>query len=179
MAANRTRRRRRNSEGKDIAAGAAPQVTARAGGHALLTADQCQNIHQTALTILAEIGLAEAPDDIIELLAPHGCTVNENQRLCIPAGLVENIMDALPRQFKLHGRSGAPDLMLGSGHAYLGSGGASPQILSHDAGGRAVFVLRHWPICMMRQGLSISCHILIFLPARLLQVTCPMPLALM
>ena len=118
MAANRTRRRRRNGEEKDIAV--TPQVTARAGGHALLTADQCQNIHQTALTILAEIGLAEAPDDIIELLAPHGCTVNDNQRLCIPAGLVENIMDALPRQFKLHGRSGAPDLMLGSGHAYLG-----------------------------------------------------------
>ena len=97
------------------------------------------DIHQTALTILAEIGLAEAPDDIIELLTPHGCTVDVNQRLCIPAELVENIMAKLPKQFIIHGRSGAPDLMLGHGNAYLGSGGASPQILSHDAEGRAVY----------------------------------------
>ena len=139
MAANRTRRRRRNGEGADTAAAVAPQVTARAGGHAPLTPEQCRQIHLTALTILAEIGLAEAPQDIVALLAPHGCTLDDNQRLCIPAGLVETVMATLPGQFKIHGRSGAADLSLGDGNAYLGSGGASPQILSHDAEGRAVY----------------------------------------
>ena len=71
MACKRTRRRRRNGEKgyRCYTSGDGP-CWRSCPAHS----DQCRDIHLTALTILAEIGLAEAPDDIIELLTPwlHG-----------------------------------------------------------------------------------------------------------
>lgn len=134
MERNRTRRRHRDT---GSAASPAQRLVAKAGQYTPLSPDQVNMIDHAARTILGEIGFADAPKEVIDLLSNHGASLNEHGRLHIPEHLVDAATADLPRQFTLHGRKADQALSLGCGHVYLGSGGASPQILSHDADGNA------------------------------------------
>lgn len=138
MAEKRNRRRRR-SETASSGRAETRSIISQAGGLSPISDDQCRVIHETALTILDEIGLAEAPEEVIALLKPHGASLDPEGRLMIPPVLIEKAMAELPKQFTLFSRGDHKDLLLGRGHAYLGSGGASPQRLSHDESGKACF----------------------------------------
>lgn len=136
---NQRSRRRRRPQAETDASAASPVLSAQAGGFAPLGENDCRMIHNTALTILDEVGLAEAPPAVIEKLTPHGARLDENDRLMFPPQLIETVIADLPKAFTLHSRCGKKDLSLGQGHAYLGSGGASPQRLVHDDDGKASF----------------------------------------
>ena len=131
MTENKTRRRRRQDADSLITD---QPLLARAGMYSPLNNDQIKLIHETALTILEDIGLADAPNEVIDLLSAYGGKQNAKGRLLIPAEIINKAMKQLPKAFSLHGRKLNEDkaLNLGQGYAYLGSGGASPQILSFN-----------------------------------------------
>ncbi|MBT6256596.1 MAG: trimethylamine methyltransferase [Alphaproteobacteria bacterium] len=125
---------RRRTKQNDQPSVSHKHIPARASGLAPLTDQQCQMIHQQAVIILADIGLSDAPVEVVDLLIPHGASMGDDGRLRIPPSIIEQVMADLPQQFTLHGRHPDADIHLGGDHVYTGSGGASPQILEYDDG---------------------------------------------
>ena len=111
---------------------AGPELAAVGGRLRLLDQGELETLHQAALTILAETGLAEAPDEVAALVTNAGGSLSAEGRLLFPPDLVERCLAALPSQVTLHARGGARDLVLGGTEAHLGTGGASPKILDLD-----------------------------------------------
>jgi trimethylamine--corrinoid protein Co-methyltransferase len=132
----RSGRRRRNNQ-NNLATISHKHIPAHGNGLSILHNKHCQMIHHQALTILEEIGLSDAPVQVIDLLTPHGAKMDDNGRLHIPPSIIQQMMADLPRQFTLHGRADDADIYLGGNNVYTGSGGASPQILEYDDQGLA------------------------------------------
>ena len=127
-----TRQRRRRRAQPDAAPAA---VLAPVGGRlALLDEDELDLIHDTALAILADTGLADPTDEATNLVLGAGGSLSPDGRLLFPPALVERVIDSLPGRITLCGRRPGTDLVLGGTAVHLGSGGASPQILDLDKG---------------------------------------------
>ena len=132
-ASPKRRRGRRSQAGRETRPQAAgPQLTPVGGQLRLLGEGEIETLHQAALTILAETGLAEAPDEVAALVTGAGGSLSADGRLLFPSDLVERCLAALPSQVTLHGREGGRDLVLGGTEVHLGTGGASPEILDLD-----------------------------------------------
>ena len=119
-------RRGRRGQAKPVAK---PDLAVRGGGLDLLDENAISRLHNAALQILSETGLAEAPDSVIELAVEAGATLSEEGRLCLPPALVEEVLASLPNTLKLYGRRSGLDLQLGAGQVHVGTGGASPEVL--------------------------------------------------
>ena len=66
----------------------------------LLTTDEkLRLIHETALRVLAEIGIRTDHTDMRDLLAVMGCRV-ESERVFIPPELVAATLEAIPPSFR-------------------------------------------------------------------------------
>jgi len=104
------------------------------GQLALLSDDELVQIHAAALTLLAETGLAEAPDEAVALVTDAGGSLSAEGRLLFPSKLVEDVISRLPREITLSGRQPGTELTLGGQQVHLGTGGASPQVLDLDTG---------------------------------------------
>ena len=126
-------RQRRGRRGQAVRpSGAGPELAAVGGRLRLLSEDECETLHQAALAILAETGLAEAPDEVVALVTAAGGSLSAQGRLLFPPALVNECLAALPSRITLHGREGGRDLVLGGTEVHLGTGGASPEILDLD-----------------------------------------------
>ena len=127
-----TRQRRRRRAQPEAAPAA---VLAPVGGRlALLDEDELDLIHDAALAILADTGLAEPTNEAADLVLGAGGSLSPDGRLLFPPALVERVIDCLPGRITLCGRRPGTDLVLGGTAVHLGSGGASPQILDLDTG---------------------------------------------
>lgn len=87
-----------------------------------------EKIHNSALQILANTGIAIGDEKTRTLLADGGATLCENEIVKIPASLVESSLKTLPSQVYLHGR-GNQGFHLGDGKVRFTSFGESPQII--------------------------------------------------
>lgn len=128
----RQRRGRRSQSGRGVRPDAGPELAAVGGRLQLLSAGECDTLHQAALTILAGTGLSEAPDEVVALVTDAGGSLSGDGRLLFPPELVNSCLAALPSKITLHGRNGGRDLVLGGTEVHLGTGGASPEILDLD-----------------------------------------------
>ena len=114
---------------------AAGTVLAPVGGRlALLSEGEIDRIHDAALAILADTGLADPTDEATALVPGAGGSLSAEGRLLFPSALVARVIDSLPAEITLCGRRPGTDLVLGGTSVHLGSGGASPQILDLDTG---------------------------------------------
>ena len=126
----RTRRRHRRADRQG--GEQAVHLSATGGQLSLVQPDAQHAIHQAALTLLAETGLADAPAKAIDLVTAAGGWLSASGRLCFPADLVEQTLTAARRKLTLHGRRDGVALHLGGNNAYVGTGGASPVFLDID-----------------------------------------------
>lgn len=99
-----------------------------------LSADQADTIRHAAIDILARIGMAEAPPQVVTLVCDAGGCVTESGRLLFPVELVERCLAALPREVTLFGQSDAHDLVLSDSRVHVGTGGAAPSIVDIETG---------------------------------------------
>src|SRR5215470_19745295 len=82
-------------------------------------------IHRAALTVLEEIGLADAIPSCIEVLTKKGCRVSEHGRLLFPRGLIEDTIAMAARKFVLHGQDPKHDMEPWGKRVYFGTAGAA------------------------------------------------------
>ena len=125
------------------------------GRYRPLTPADIEQIHRTALRLLAEVGLADAPPSGVEILTGAGCTLSDHGRLLFPASLVEDTLVKAARHFVLHGQDPRHDMEPWGKRTYFGTAGAAVNVVDPRTGyrestirdlfdiGRIVDVLEH------------------------------------
>jgi trimethylamine--corrinoid protein Co-methyltransferase len=106
------------------------------GRYRPLTDADVLEIHRTALRLLAEVGLADAPPSGVEILTRAGCTQSEHGRLLFPKALVEDTLAKAARHFVLHGQDPRHDMEPWGKKVYFGTAGAAVNIVDPELGYR-------------------------------------------
>jgi trimethylamine--corrinoid protein Co-methyltransferase len=127
------RRRRGNSEKQPRVARPAPRGLI-GGRYQPLNSADLPKIDAAARSILSEVGMAEAPDIVIETVTKGGGHLDADRRLHLSPELIENALNGMQRYFALCGQNPVHDLQLDVKRVYAGSGGAAPLILDLDSG---------------------------------------------
>lgn len=91
-------------------------------------------IYQTALNLLADLGMGQAPPRLIDAATARGAEINALGRLAFPRMLVEDILASAAKGFVLCGRDPRYDIEVGGERVYFGTGGAAVQTLDLDSG---------------------------------------------
>jgi trimethylamine--corrinoid protein Co-methyltransferase len=91
-----------------------------------------QQIHQTALRLLEEVGLADAPESGVEILMRAGCTMSDRGRLLFPRALVEDTLAKAGRNFPLYAQDPKFDLEPWGKKVYFGTAGAAVNMVDAD-----------------------------------------------
>ena len=91
-------------------------------------------MNDTAMRVLAELGVRTDHPDMRERLAGLGCTV-VGETVRIPPHVVEGALATTPHSFAAHGRDPAQCLVVGEpGHTYCTNTGIVPNIVDFDTG---------------------------------------------
>jgi trimethylamine--corrinoid protein Co-methyltransferase len=109
-----------------------------AGGQYKPLSDQdIATIHDTALTILEEVGFTyeSGLDNVLDLLESAGAAVDKKaSRVRFPRALIEERIRSAPGRVVLYSRDGKTDLDLGEDRVHLGTGGAAVRIVDLETG---------------------------------------------
>ncbi len=104
------------------------------GQYRPLAASDLSRLHNAALTMLSEIGMAN-PIPILEQRAlESGCNMNEYGRLCFPRSLVEDIIASSPKELVYYGRNPQHDVEYKGTRVHFGASGEAVRILDHETG---------------------------------------------
>jgi len=91
-------------------------------------------VHRTALRLLEEVGLADAPPSGVEYLTRAGCRLSEHGRLLFPAALVEDTVARAARRFVMHGQDRRHDMEPWGKKVYFGTAGAAVNMVDSRTG---------------------------------------------
>ncbi|MCP4182210.1 MAG: trimethylamine methyltransferase [Hyphomicrobiales bacterium] len=61
-------------------------------------------IHQGALNVLANVGIADHTEELRQLVLPKGCTLNKYGRLCFPESLMEDLIAGARKDYMVYAR---------------------------------------------------------------------------
>ena len=103
----------------------------------LLSDDAIEHIHQTALTILQEVGMAILSPNAREKFSTAGFNVKANSDLIhFDKALIESLVAKAPSSFTLHARNPVKNIKIGDGHAAFCSVGGPAYVMDLDKGRR-------------------------------------------
>ncbi|WP_425092052.1 trimethylamine methyltransferase family protein [Tropicimonas sp. S265A] len=105
------------------------------GRYAPLSPDEVQRIHEAALRVLDEIGLADAPPSGVEAMTRSGAVLGSDGRLRFPRQVVEDALAMAAQDVTMMGRDPRHDLSLSGTRVYFGTAGAAVSMV--DADGRS------------------------------------------
>jgi len=91
-----------------------------------------RRIHEAALTVLEEIGMADAPPTGVEILTAAGAELQDNGRLIFSRALVEDTIAKAARRFVLHGQDPRHDLEPWGSKVHFGTAGAAVHMVDHE-----------------------------------------------
>lgn len=115
--------------------GANPAAPGQPGGsYKPLSERDLVAIFETALRLLAELGLGEVPDRLGRDLKAAGAVDNGAGRLLFPPELTRAAIKSAAKTFVLHGRDDDRSIEVGGDRVYFGTGGAAVQTLDLDTG---------------------------------------------
>ncbi|MEM7545273.1 MAG: trimethylamine methyltransferase family protein [Pseudomonadota bacterium] len=107
-----------------------PAPPGAAGGrYRPLSEGELQQIFDTALRLLGELGMGEVPPRLARDLIAAGAVDLGTGRIGMPRGLVEKTIAMAAKTFTLHGRDPARDIEVGGTKVYFGTGGAAVNTL--------------------------------------------------
>ena len=86
-------------------------------------------VYDTALKLLAEVGLNEAPESGVELLTKAGADLGADGRLRFPSRLVEDMLAKANRDLTLHARDPERSLHPGGYRVHYGTAGAAVHVV--------------------------------------------------
>lgn len=98
-------------------------------------------IYDTALRLLAELGMGEVPEILERQLLQSGAR-KVGDRLQFPREMVQGLVAMAAREFTFHGRDESRSIHVGGQRVYFGTGGAAVLTLDIDSGGYRSSTLR-------------------------------------
>lgn len=99
-----------------------------------LTPQNCTRIVECAFDILAQVGIADAPPELLKSALASGAHLNPDDRLCFSQSMVEDALGRAPASIDLPEFGGKSGLTIGSAGVHIGTGGAAVQVLHTGAG---------------------------------------------
>lgn len=124
---------RRAARAAPLAANMRPVRAGMSGGQYRPLSDiDMQNIHNTALDALEQIGLADAPPSGVAYLTAAGAIEGEDGRIRFPRALVEETIAKANRSLTLMARDPAHDLELSGARVHYGTAGAAVHLVDVD-----------------------------------------------
>ena len=91
------------------------------GAYRPLAQSDLHNIHDTALRLLAELGMGEVPKRLFQDLLGAGAQNNGTGRVLFPRALVEEAINRATKTFVLHGRDKKRSIEVGGDKVYFGT----------------------------------------------------------
>ena len=105
------------------------------GTYRPLTDAQVERLHRAALDILAEIGLALAPQSGIDAMTAYGAEYSStDERIRFPSRIVDKALADANRDLTLHGRDPRHDLRPGGHRVHYGTAGAAVHLANIETG---------------------------------------------
>ena len=104
----------------------------KGGDYRPLTKSDVEKVHQTALAILAEVGLRDATQRCVETVTQAGGKLTDDGRLLFPTALVEDVLTQAARGFSLYAQDPDYDLDPSSTRIHLGTSGAAVHIIDSE-----------------------------------------------
>ncbi|ATW27890.1 trimethylamine methyltransferase family protein [Candidatus Formimonas warabiya] len=127
----------------------------------ILTHNEIEQIHETSLRILEEVGIVFSYAPAREILARGGAKV-DGQRVYFPKDMVEKELKKAPSSFILHARNPEKNVLINTQKtAYVGPYG-SPYIMDMDNGRRIATLDNFITICKLEHqmdSIDIMSHI--------------------
>ncbi|MFT7673301.1 MAG: trimethylamine--corrinoid protein Co-methyltransferase [Gammaproteobacteria bacterium] len=128
------RKRRRQGAGPVQARGEHPSMKGSIGGrYQPLNLEDLPMIDRAVRSILSDVGMAEAPDSVIDQVTAANGNLDSDGRLHFPAELIESALAGFQRNYALCGQHPDHDMQLAVAKVHAGSGGAAPLILDMDS----------------------------------------------
>ncbi len=101
-----------------------------------LTEGQIERLHHASLEILERTGLRLYEPEALDLLKKKGLSIEDGNRVHIPAGLVEWALSVAPRLTVLYDRHANPAMYLEGNNVYFGTGSDCPNVIDLHTGER-------------------------------------------
>ena len=98
----------------------------------LLSDGDIKKIHEAALRVLEDVGLADAPETGVACLTGAGAIRGEDGRIRFPRALIEDTIAKANRRLILAGRDPRHDLDLGGHRVHYGTAGAAVSMVDVD-----------------------------------------------
>ncbi len=119
------------------------QTDKRAGtGHvSFLSEAQKRLIYDTALGILADVGMKVLHDEGGRVMLDGGCRRDEAGLVHVPAELVEQARATVPKSFTVYDRLGEPAMEVGGRNSYFGNGSDLMHLFDLESGERRLAAL--------------------------------------
>lgn len=105
------------------------------GRYKVLTDSEVLKIHEAALNVLENIGIADAIPSTLEYLLPKGCKLDSHGRLLFPRTLIEDTIAMAARNFVLYAQDPKFDMEPWGTNTYFGTAGAAVYIADPETGG--------------------------------------------
>jgi trimethylamine--corrinoid protein Co-methyltransferase len=113
------------------------------GSFKLLSEDDINKIHQTAMRVIEEVGFEVNSELALRLFAGAGAWVDEKKhRVRLPREKVLELIRMAPSEVKLCGKDKKHDILLGGKRVYTGTGGTALYIYEPNAGRRRLATMR-------------------------------------
>ncbi|MEW5988672.1 MAG: trimethylamine methyltransferase family protein [Chloroflexota bacterium] len=101
----------------------------------LLTPEQVVRVHEASLEILEQVGMQVRNQRAREILARHGCPVDDQtERVRFPRAVVEQFRQAMPPKFTFYGRDPRYDRTLPDDRPVIITGSSAPNIIDPVTG---------------------------------------------
>ena len=133
--ARKNKRRSRRSKTSGDHDSIQPVVTKgmEGGKYQPLSDHEIEQIHQTTLDVLENIGMANPLPQLKEVALEQGCNFTDQGRLCFPRSLVEDVIARAGRDFIMYGRDPKHDIEMSDKKVHLYGGGEAVTILDLGA----------------------------------------------
>lgn len=112
-------------------------------------------IHEATLKVLENIGMGEPIPLVRELAVEAGCWMNDQDRLCFPPALVEEMLAKARRDTIRFGRDPQYDVDTSAGAVNVGPGGVASHVLDFETGEyRLATLLDYYDFARLTDGLE-------------------------
>lgn len=101
-----------------------------------LTPADIEQLHNTAMKYLANVGVRFPDDAVLSVFKQHGAKV-EGQLVFLEEAQVMAALESVPRQFTIHARDAAKDLLIGDGVSVFAPGYGAPFLVDYEEGKRS------------------------------------------